>query len=205
MPKKTLTLLLSFIAALALSPLAAGAARAAADPAASQIDAFDTALIETMKQGPALGVKGRYRKLEPVIDRVFDLAAMTRFTVGPAWTGYSPDQQQGLIAAFKRLTVASYAHNFNNWNGERFELDPNVATRGPDKLVQTRLIRTNDSPVSLAYRMRESGGTWKIIDIFSDQISQLTTKRSDFAAIVASGGAPALTARMNTLADNNLK
>jgi phospholipid transport system substrate-binding protein len=204
MPFKRLPLLFALLA-LAVAPLAAGPARAAADPAASQIAAFDTALTDTMKAGPDLGAKGRYRKLAPVIERTFDLTAMTRFAVGPAWSTFTPAQQQAAIEAFGRLTIASYAHNFASWSGETFQIDPAVQTRGPDKIVQTHMIRTHDAPVALIYRMRDSGGSWKVIDIYYGAISQLTTRRSDFAAPVAAGGAAGLIAHLNSLIDNLTK
>ncbi len=204
MPLKRLPLLVSLLA-LAIAPLAAGPARAAPDPASSQIASFDNALVESMQQGPSLGAKGRYRKLAPVIERTFDLPTMTRFAVGPAWSGFSKAQQQAAIDAFGRLTIASYAHNFNSYGGERFEIEPNVQTRGPDKIVQTHMIRPHDAPVALIYRMRESGGAWKVIDVYYGAISQLTTRRSDFAAPVASGGAAGLVAHLDALVDNLMK
>jgi phospholipid transport system substrate-binding protein len=200
---KRLPLLLALFA-LAFSPLATRPAHAA-DPGVVQIEAFDNALLDMMKNGKSLGPKGRYRRLAPVIDRTFDLPVMTRFAVGPAWTSFTPAQQQAVIEAFTRLSVASYAHNFEDYSGQRFEVDPNTLNRGPDKIVQSQMFRPNDKPVALSYRMRESGGAWKIIDIYFDSISQLTTRRSDFAATIAQGGAPALLAHINTLVDNLMK
>ena len=79
--------------------------------------------------------------------------------------------------------MASYVHNFAGYSGQRFELDPNVVTRGPDKVVTTHLISPGDAPTPIAYRMRQAGGAWKIIDVFyNGAISQLTTRRADFAA-----------------------
>jgi len=118
-----------------------------------------------------------------------------------AQLSFTPAQQQAAVAAFTKLTIASYAHNFSGFSGEHFELDPNVATRGPDKIVTTHLIRPNEAPVALIYRMRLAGDSWKVIDIFYGAISQLTTRRSDFAASIASGGAPALIAHLNALSD----
>jgi phospholipid transport system substrate-binding protein len=204
MPLKRLSLALALLV-LALAPLAAAPARAATDPAASQITSFHAALVDTMKQGASLGPKGRYRKLEPVVSRTFDLAAMTRFAVGPAWSNFSPAQQQAAIEAFGRLTTASYAHNFASYGGERFDTDPTVQTRGPDKIVQSRLVRAHDAPVNLTYRMRESSGSWKVIDVYYGAISQLTTRRSDFAGPVASGGAQGLISHLNALVDNLMK
>ena len=48
------------------------------------------------------------------------------------------------------------------------------------------------APTTLMYRMRDSGGGWKIIDVYYGAISQLTTRRSDFQGPVKSGGAKGL-------------
>lgn len=190
----------AFVFSAALAP----AARAAGDPAAARVEAFDAALVDSMKAGPGLGAKGRYRKLAPAVEAAFDLPTMTRYAVGPAWAGMSDADHQALIKAFARLSTASYAHNFDSWNGERFEVDPTVQTRGADKIVQSRLIQPHGAPVSLTYRMREVDGTWKIIDVYYGAISQLTTRRSDFAASVSSGGAKALLAHLDALSDKLL-
>lgn len=190
-----------------LMAIGAAPARAdSADPAAAQIDAFDAALLDAMKGAKALGVEGRYHRLEPAVARAFDIPTMIRFAVGPGWATIPPAQQQSLAAAFQRLTVASYAHNFSGYSGERFETEPDVLTRGPDKVVQTKIAVPGAGPVTISYRMRQSGGAWKIIDVFyNGSISQLTTRRADFSATLASGGAPALIAHLNALADKQLK
>jgi phospholipid transport system substrate-binding protein len=193
------------LAAGLLLALAAGPP-ARADPAAAQIEALDSALIDTMKAAKALGVQGRFHRLEPQVARAFDFATMTRFAVGPSWATIPAGEQQALIAAFGRLTAASYAHNFDGYAGERFDVDPNVLTRGPDKVVTTHLTSPGHAPVTIAYRMRDAGGGWKIIDVFyNGAISQLTTRRSDFAATLAQGGAPALITHLDALVDKQLK
>ena len=183
-----------------------GAQAAPADPAAAQVDGFDAALLSAMKAGKAAGVQARYRTLAPAVARAFDIPTMIRFAVGLGWSAIPAGQQQALTEAFQRLTVASYAHNFDGYSGERFVVDPNVLTRGPDKVVTTRIGAPGSTPVVISYRMRQSGGAWKIIDVFyNGSISQLTTRRADFSATLAQGGATALIAHLNTLADKELK
>jgi phospholipid transport system substrate-binding protein len=193
--------------AAALLALGLPAARAAAsDPAAAQIEAFDTSLIDTMKDAKSLGMEGRYHRLEPIVSRSFDTPTMIRFAVGPAWSSMAPAQQEALTQAFARLTVASFAHNFSGYSGQHFEVNPNVVTRGPDKVVQTQLISPHDEPVTIAYRMRQSGGAWRIIDVYyNGAISQLTTRRADFQGPLQKGGAAALVAHLNALVDKEMK
>eukprot|EP01037_Dinobryon_pediforme_P045342 gene45342-57773_t len=100
----------------------------------------------------------------------------------------------------RRLTVAQYASNFDSYGGERFTIDPNVEARGADKLVRTTLAAPKGDPVSIGYRLRESGGKWRIVDVYyKNAISQLATRRADFASIFAKGGAKALISHLNDL------
>ena len=196
----------AFVAAAFAVAIAHPLLAAATDPAAARIDGFDSALISTMKDGPGLGAKGRFRKLEPVVEATFDLPLMTRFAVGPAaWEAMSHADQAAVIHAFSRLTAASYAHNFDSFDGERFTVDPTVQTRGADKIVQSHLLARGHAPVALTYRMRDAGGTWKIVDVYYGAISQLTTRRSDFAAPLAKGGAKDLIAHLDDATANLLK
>ena len=178
---------------------------AASDPAAHKIENFYATLVDTMKRGPSLGMKGRYQALAPAVDATFDIPTMTKFVVGPSWSSMSESDRKQLTEAFRRMTIADYANNFDSWDGERFEVDPNVQTKGGDVFVQTNLIPKADKPIPFIYRMRDTGGDWKAIDVYlNGYVDQLTTKRSDFASTLSSGGAPALVRKLNSLADTAL-
>ena len=193
-------------ALLAATPVAIAHAQAS-DPGAATVEAFDGALLDSMKQAKSLGVNGRFQKLEPAVGQAFDLPTMTRFAVGPGWATVAPADQTTLIKAFARLSVATYAHNFDGYSGERFTVDPKVETRGPDKLVHSHIISRHDKPVDLTYRMRQAAdGRWKIIDVYyNGSVSELAARRSDFGSTMADGGAPALIKKINALADKLLK
>ena len=198
---------LLFAAALAaVSTPAVMASAQAADPGAAQIESFNVALLDAMKQAKSLGVEGRYRKLEPAVETGFDLPTMTRFAVGPKWASLSPADQAALIKAFTRLTVANYAKNFNDFGGEKFTVDTQVDTRGPDKLVRSHIIQPHDKPVDLTYRMRQaSDGRWKIIDVYyNGSVSELAARRSDFAASIAQGP-QALLAKIDALSSKLMR
>ncbi len=187
-------------ASVLITPVAAQAQ--AADPAAQQVQAFDDALLSTMKQGKALGFEGRYRKLDPAVKRAFDLPIMVRFAVGPAWTSMSATDQAALMTAFDRFNVSTWANHFDTYEGQHFDIGK-VDTRGPDKLVHTTLASPQGAPNDLTYRMRQTNtGQWKIIDVyFAGSISQLSQQRSDFMSTLQSGGASGLVKKINALSD----
>ena len=193
--------------AAAASVLLAGAAYAqASDPAAAKIESFDAAVIKTLQAGKAAGAAGRAKVVGPAVEQTFDLAYMTRLAVGPDWTKISADDQAALQKAYAKYAVANWAKNFDSYSGQKLELDGPVQDRAPDKVVKTKLTGPGSSPVSLDYRMRQDGGTWKVIDVYyNGGISQLATQRSDFASTLKSGGAKALVAKLDSLTDKLLK
>lgn len=175
------------------------------DPAARQIETFYDALTAAMKGGSKIGFNGRYKKLEPVIKEVFNLPLMTKIAVGPTWPTISEPDQKALIAAFTRMTIANYAKNFDSFDGQKFVVDPNVQTRGEDKIVQSKMVQSDNSTVPFNYRMREADGAWKVIDIFlNGYVSELATRRSDFASTLSASGPKGLITKINNLT-NKLK
>jgi phospholipid transport system substrate-binding protein len=196
---------LLLLGAVLVTAVADSAYAALHDPAAIQVQTLTNSLLKSMQAGRAESMAERYRSLEPVIEQVFALPLVTRLAVGPDWVKLSPEQQKAVIAAFTRFTIANYAYNFREFDGQRFEVDDNVQTRGTDKIVRTRVIPAHDTPVSLLYRMHEVNGTWKIVDVYSDGISELALRRSDFAAALAAGGAPVLIAHLNESSDRLMK
>jgi phospholipid transport system substrate-binding protein len=199
-------LLLAIVApagATAWGPTVAQAAQS--DPAAAKIEALDAALVQAMKAGKSAGPQGRFKIMAPAVDAAFDIPAMAGYAVGSAWPTLSADDKSALIAAFRRFTIASYAKNFDSYDGQKLTVAPDVQTRGPDKLVKTQMT-AGTSNVILVYRMRQSGGSWKVIDVFfNGTISQLTTQRSDFSATLAQGGPKALVAKLNAQSETLLK
>ena len=93
---------LFLVLSLTIGILGESAAALALDPQANVRGFYDT-LLSTMKNGPMLGQSGRYARLAPVVDRVFDVSSMTRLAIGTTWATLPPAQQQQLIRGFPAL------------------------------------------------------------------------------------------------------
>lgn len=181
--------------------LIAGPALAQADPARAPVQALNDGLLAIMKGGSALGATGRAAKIGPVVDQTFDIGLITRLSVGPDWVKVAPADQAALVAGMRRLTIAQYAANFSSYSGQSFTIDPKVEARGADKLVRTTLATPKSDSVPIGYRLRQSGGKWRIVDVYyRNAISQLATRRADFESIFAKGGAKALISHLEALA-----
>jgi phospholipid transport system substrate-binding protein len=184
-------ILAAALAAAAALPLRLAAAESSS-PAATVSSFYDT-LLGVMKEGPALGFRGRVDRLAPDIRRSFNFALMTRLMVGLQWANLTPEQQQRLVAAFSDFSIAIYASRFDDYSGERFEVDPNPTPTTGGVVVHSKLVKSDGEPVELDYLMREANNAWQIVDVYlSGTVSELATRRSEFSSVMRNGGPEAL-------------
>jgi phospholipid transport system substrate-binding protein len=69
-------------------------------------------------------------------------------------------------------------------------------------MVRSQIIKASGEPVNVDYMMRRNGDVWLISDIYLDgTISEVATRRSEFAAILKNDGIDGLIAALNRKAD----
>jgi phospholipid transport system substrate-binding protein len=190
----------AFAAGVGLSVLSYSV-HAAASSGGDTVQGLYEALVSTMKNGRTLGPSGRFAQLQPAIRRSFDIAAMARLSVGPAWTALSENQRTQLTDSFGRYISAIYADRFDNYAGQKLEVTgEQPAPSGV--LVKSQIIKASGEPIRVDYMMRRNGDHWLISDIYLDgAISEVATRRSEFAAILKTEGIDGLVAALNRKAD----
>jgi phospholipid transport system substrate-binding protein len=176
-------------------------AHAALAGGSGTVQSLYDALLNTMQNGRALGESGRFARLAPVIRRSFDVTLMARLSVGPFWTRLSEVQRQEVTESYGRYMSAIYADRFDSYHGQKLE----VAGEEPAAfglLVKSRIIKRNGEPVEVDYLMRRNGESWLVADVYLDSaISEMATRRSEFAAILKIQGVDGLVAALNRKAD----
>lgn len=194
---------LLFVGALTSAPPQSLAQSAPGPGPTEIIQNFYNNLLDTMKQASALGVRGRYQKLEPVILKTCDLPYMAKLTIGGlVWNGLPADKKQQAAKAYGRYLTAVYATQFDGYSGERFE------ALGTQKIqhglwVKTRIIKSDGEPVSINYLVHDNAIGWQVRDVYeAGSISELATQRSDFSQILRTGGIDGLIAALNKKADD---
>jgi phospholipid transport system substrate-binding protein len=199
-PKTPLWKAAAFAAGLGLSMLSYPV-HAAPSSGGDTVQGLYDALLNTMKNGRTLGQSGRFAQLDPVIRRSFDIASMARLSVGPSWTGLTEAQRQQVTESFGRYISAIYADRFDSYAGQKLEVTrEEPAASGV--MVRSRIIKADGEPVKVDYMMRRNGEGWLISDVYLDgAISEVATRRSEFASILKHEGIDGLIAVLNRKAD----
>jgi len=189
---------LAVVVALAILPQRSFAAPASGSDTVQGL--YDT-LLSTMKNGRTLGQSGRFVQLEPVVRRTFDIASMARLSVGHSWATMSESQRQQVTDGFGRYISAIYADRFDSYSGQKLQVtDEQSAAAGV--IVHSQIVKADGEPVKVDYLMRKNGEAWLIADIYLDgAISEVATRRSEFAAILRNEGIDGLIAALNRKAN----
>ena len=144
-------------------------------------------LIKVMKESEALDYDGRYEILEPVVMDSFDFDTIARITMGRYWKKLDEEQKAEFINIFSRLSIATYAAQFNSYSGEVFEYLENIDMKKGRSMVKAKLV-TNDRVVPFNYILHPTDDGWRIINVVADGVSDLSLKRSDYATIMKTKG-----------------
>lgn len=130
--------------------------------------------------------KSEFKKL---LDASFDLDTIGRFVLGKYWNSATPAQQQEYSRYFKQMVVNVYAGRFGEYKGQKFEVKSVQTVNATDSLVTSFIYPVNGGdPVQVDWRVRQKGGTFKIVDVLVAGVSMSITQRSDFASVIQRGG-----------------
>ena len=171
-------------------------------------EAPDTAraAVESMLDG-ALGMlraetadeNAREDQLRLVLQRYFDLPTITRLVVGHHWRRATDAQKQAFAAAFEDHLVKVYASRLGAYGDEDVAIRKTVARTERDTIVSTEVRRLDNPPLAIDWLVRRAGPDYRVIDIAAEGVSMLTTKRSEFSAVIARDGIDGLIARLREI------
>ena len=179
----------------------------AASPAAAEtpvglVSGFCDVLSEVMRQATTVGQHGRVVRLEAAISRAFDLEAITRDAVGPAWDGMTPASRARLVQAVGHALAVDYASQVDHQEeGQRLVVLPATVQKRDGIMVETRLLAPDADPIERNYLVRQGPGGWRIFDVLlMGGASEQATRRAEFTSVIARRGVDGLISILEELA-----
>jgi len=129
----------------------------------------------------------RFRKL---FNENFDVPAIGRFVVGRYWRSASEAERQEFLAVFEDAMVQRFLPLLAENSSDRFQVGNVIAdSRSEDMaLVDSVIERPEGEPYKVTWRLRESDGSFKILDIVAEGVSMAITYRSEYATVLKNNG-----------------
>ncbi|MDH5307933.1 MAG: ABC transporter substrate-binding protein [Myxococcales bacterium] len=177
--------------ALACGLGAAAAALASEEPSGvrpRQIIETSAQQVLAILRDPARTQEQRIAELEKLAYDRFDFRTMTRLVLSRSWKKLSAEQQDDFVEQFTRYLANDYSSRLDRYEQQDVTvLDERAEPRG-DVTVRTRMQGGEVDGAIIDYRMRERGGTWRIIDVVIEGISLVANLRDQFREVLTREG-----------------
>ena len=200
-PTKIILLASTMLAVFAAAPVMAGPFSAPA-PASMVVQVSDAQTVAALNfvtkatqegmsflQDASLSKAQRKAKFKALLNRNFDLNTIGRFALGPNWRNATPAEQQQYLKLFNTMVVEVYNNRFDEYKGEKLQVQGVQALSGTDSLVTSYIIPVDGGQkVRIDWRVRNKGGSQRVVEVSVEGVSMSVTQRSEFASIIQQGG-----------------
>jgi phospholipid transport system substrate-binding protein len=170
-------------------------ATAAASPAAGPRDVVQSAVARVIvalhksdsesDASPTMRLVAEQRRLEirRVASELFDFDEISRRALSRYWAGRTPAEQAEFTRLFTDLLERAYIGRIEAYSGEKIiygseAVDGNFAT------VRSKVLSRRNTETPLEYRLHLKNGRWKVYDVLIDNVSFVSTYRSEFHRIL---------------------
>lgn len=148
----------------------------------------------TLKTKPGIVYNLAYKYVVPYAD----LPEMSKRVLPPkVWNGASSAQRAEFQKEFTRLVIRTYASALTSYQDQEIKIYPVRGNAGNNVVVKSVITSSSSSPISVSYRLLLSGGSWKLYDMSVEGVSLISSFRSQFADILASGDMQGLLNRLS--------
>ncbi|PZP55732.1 MAG: toluene tolerance protein [Micavibrio aeruginosavorus] len=127
-----------------------------------------------------------FRKL---LDESFDLDTIGKFALGRYAKTATPQQLSEYSKLFRKMVVDVYSNRFEEYKGQKMEVRSFRSIGNADTLVSSFLVPPNGGEeVQVDWRVRNKGGSYKVVDVLVAGVSMSVTQRSEFSSVIQRGG-----------------
>jgi phospholipid transport system substrate-binding protein len=152
---------------------------------------------ETMDVSPTkrLGIEQRRTEIRRVAADLFDFDEMSRRVLSRQWARRSADEQAEFTRLFTDLLERAYIGRIEAYSGEKIVYLGEIVD-GPFATVRSKVITRRNTETPLDYRLHQRDGRWRVYDLLIDNVSFVSTYRSEFSRILQRESYAALVDRL---------
>ena len=123
-----------------------------------------------------------------ILKRAVDVEGVGRFILGRWWRTATPPQQAEYLQLFEDVLIRNLSSRFGEFQGLRFAMGRSQSRTEEDVLVNTLVERPGTPAFALDWRVAETGGQPRVVDVIAEGTSLRLTTRSEYSSVITRGG-----------------
>lgn len=126
--------------------------------------------------------KERFTKL---FNKDLDLDFIGKFVLGRYWKIATPTQRKDFINVYRQLNIQTWSERFNEFKGKHFEFNGTEKSKSADQIfINTQVPMNEGAPAIVKWRVKETDGRFRIVDIIIENVSLAQTARSEYTSYI---------------------
>ena len=115
-----------------------------------------------------------------------DLDFIGKYVLGRYWRIATPAQKKEFIDLYRELNVQTWSKRFDEFKGKTFIFEGSSPANNPNQIfVDTKVPMTEGAPATVKWRVKDTNGKLKVIDIIVENVSLAQTARNEYTSFIA--------------------
>lgn len=124
----------------------------------------------------------RFAKL---FNEYLDLDFIGRFVLGRYWKTATPKQRSEFITVYRELNIKTWSKRFDEFKGKTFIFNGTTPSSSQNQIfVNSTVPMDQGAPAKVVWRVKETNGQFKIVDIIIENVSLAITARNEYTSYI---------------------
>lgn len=125
------------------------------------------------------------KRFEKLFNQYLDLDFIGKFVLGRYWKTSTPHQRKDFIAAYRELNIKTWSKRFDEFKGKHFNFNGTSPSNSQNQIfVNTTVDMGEGAPAKVVWRVKNTNGELKIVDIIIENVSLAITARNEYTAYI---------------------
>lgn len=127
----------------------------------------------------------KQQRFTKLFNEDLDLDFIGKFVLGRYWRTATPQQREEFISVYRKLNIQTWSERFNEFKGKHFEFTGTENSKSADQIfVNTQVPMQEGAPASVKWRVKDTNGRMKVVDIIIENVSLAQTARSEYTSYI---------------------
>ncbi len=125
------------------------------------------------------------KRFEKLFNQYLDLDFIGRFVLGRYWNTATVEQKKEFIEVYRQMNIKTWSKRFDEFKGKKFVFNGTSPSNSKNQIfVNTTVPMPQGAPAKVVWRVKDTNGSLKVVDIIIENVSLAITARNEYTAYI---------------------
>ena len=120
-----------------------------------------------------------------IFNESLDLDFIGKFVLGRYWNTATPNQREEFIEVYRKMNIKTWSKRFDEFKGKSFNFNGTTPSNSENQIfVNTTVPMPQGAPAKVIWRVKNTNGNLKVVDIIIENVSLAITARNEYTAYI---------------------